>query len=68
VNPEPGYPGMDGPGFFISDDISWFSILAALAPIGIIICLIAVVDEIYALIRKRQKRPNDRMDPPDKPE
>lgn len=68
MNPEPGYPGMDGPGFFISDDISWFSILAALAPIGIIICVIAVVDEIYALMRKRQKRPNDRMDPPDKPE
>jgi hypothetical protein len=47
---------MDGPGFFISDDISWLSILAALAPIGIIICLIAVVDELFALIRKRQKR------------
>jgi hypothetical protein len=45
VNPEPGYPGMDGPGFFISDDISWLSILAALAPIGISICLIAVVDD-----------------------
>ena len=59
---------MDGPGFFISDDISWFSILAALAPIGIIICFIAVVDEIYALIRKRQERPNDRIDRPDKPE
>ena len=68
MNPEPGYPGMDGPGFFISDDISWFSILAALAPIGIIICVIAVVDEIYALIRKRQRRPNDRFDAPDKPE
>jgi len=59
---------MDGPGFFISDDISWFSILAALAPIGIIICVIAVVDEIYALIRKRQELPNDRIDRPDKPE
>ena len=68
MNPEPGYPGVDGPGFFISKDISWLSILAALAPIGIIICLIAVVDELFALIRKRQKGRNDRINPPDKPE
>ena len=37
---------MDGPGFFIFEDTSWLSILAALAPIGIIICLIAVADEL----------------------
>lgn len=58
---------MHRPGFFIFDDISWLSILAALAPIGIIICFIAIADELFALTRKRQKR-NDRTHRPDDPQ